>query len=110
MRRPWCARSIPSVKSEMDAKSGSGKVAVEAVKESGKVPENQPAPRSAEAAVNPSDVPAQAPTQLNESASSSSGDAASSSSTAANAKDDSKHSSSSQKPKKKRHFHIPIPL
>ena len=108
---PTMVREINSlVKSEMDAKSGTGKVAVEAVKESGKVPENQPAPRSAEAAVNPSDVPAQAPTQLNESASSSSGDSSSSSSTAANAKDDSKHSSSSQKPKKKRHFHIPIPL
>ena len=108
---PAMVREINSlVKSDMDAKSGTGKVAVEAVKESGKAPENQPAPRSAEAAVNTSDVPAQAPTQLNESASSSSGDASSSSSTAANAKDDSKHSSSSQKPKKKRHFHIPIPL
>jgi len=108
---PSMVREINSlVKSDMDAKSGTGKVAVEAVKESGKAPENQPAPRSAEAAVNTSDVPAQAPTQLNESASSSSGDASSSSSTAANAKDDSKHSSSSQKPKKKRHFHIPIPL
>jgi outer membrane protein assembly factor BamD len=108
---PAMVREINTlVKSELDAKAGTGKVAVETVKESGKVPENQPAPRSAEAAVNPSDVPAQAPTQLNESASSSSGDASSSSSTAANAKDDSKHASSSQKPKKKRHFHLPIPL
>ncbi len=95
---PTMVREINSmVKSEMDAKSGTGKVAVEAVKESGKVPENQPAPRSAEAAVNPSDVPAQAPTQLNESASSSSGDAASSSSSRRRtAKDDPKNSSSSQ--------------
>ena len=108
---PTMVREINTmVKSELDAKAGTGKVAVETVKESGKVPENQPAPRSAEAAANPSDVPVQAPAQLNESASSSSGDPSSSSSTAANAKDDSKHASSSQKPKKKRHFHIPIPL
>ncbi len=108
---PTMVREMNSImKSEMDAKAASGKVSLEAVKESGKVPENQPAPRSPEAAVNSTDIPAEAPTQLNESASSSSGEAASSSSTAANAKDDAKHSSSSQKPKKKRHFHFPIPL
>jgi len=109
---PRLVREINSaVKSEMDAKSGSGKISVETVKEGGKVPENQPLPRSPEAAVNPSDVPAQAPPQLNESASSSSGeaDAKASSSTDA-AKDDSKNASSSHKAKKKRHFHLPIPL
>jgi outer membrane protein assembly factor BamD len=108
---PSMVREINSiVKSGMDAKAATGKVSLEAVKGSGKVPENQPAPRSAEAAVNPSDIPAQAPSQLNESVSSSSGEAASSSSTEANVKDDSKNASSSHKPKKKRHFHMPIPL
>jgi len=109
---PRLVREINSaVKSEMDAKSDSGKISVETVREGGKVPENQPLPRSPEAAVNPSDVPAQAPPQLNESASSSSGeaDAKASSSTDA-AKDDSKNASSSHKAKKKRHFHLPIPL
>lgn len=109
---PSLVREINSaVKSDVEAKSGSGKISVETVKEGGKVPENQPLPRSAEAAVNPSDVPAQAPPQLNESASSSSGeaDAKASSSTDA-AKDDSKNASSSHKAKKKHHFHLPIPL
>jgi outer membrane protein assembly factor BamD len=108
---PTMVRAINTLlKSDVDAKNATGKVALEAVKTNGKVPENQPAPRSAEAAVNPSDVPAPAPTQLNESASSTSVDTASSSSAPANAKDTAKNSSSSQKPKKKRHFHIPIPM
>ena len=46
---PELARQINSiVKSEMDAKTGTGKVAVETVKPVVKVTENQPAPRSAE--------------------------------------------------------------
>jgi outer membrane protein assembly factor BamD len=108
---PELAHEIDTiVKSGMDAKNGTGKVAVEAVSASAAVTENQPAPHSAVAAANASDVPAEAPSQLNESAPSSSDDAASSSSSAPNTKDDSKNASSSQKAKKKHHFHIPIPL
>jgi outer membrane protein assembly factor BamD len=108
---PKLAREIDSVvKSEMDAKNGTGKVAVEAVNASATVPENQPAPHSAEAAVNPTDVPAPAPSQLNESASSSTGEAASSSSLAPNTKDGPKDASSSRKAKKKHHFHVPLPF
>jgi len=111
---PNLVREINSiVKSEMDAKNGTGKVAVEAVKAGDKVPENQPAPRSTEAAVNPSDVPAQAPSQLNESTGSSSSSAATEAATSSSAdatKDDPKNSSSSRKPKKKHHFKIPIPF
>lgn len=113
---PNLVREINSVvKSEMDAKSGTGKVAIEAVNESGKVPENQPAPRSAEPAVNASDIPAKAPSQLNETDSSSSGEAAANSSSTASTddakKDDPKNASSSRKAKKKkRHLKIPIPF
>jgi outer membrane protein assembly factor BamD len=114
---PNLVREINSVvKSETDAKSGTGTVGVEAVSESGKVPENQPAPRSAEPALNASDIPAKAPSQLNETNLSSSSEATSnSSSTTATAdeakKDDPKNASSSRKAKKKkRHFKIPIPF
>jgi outer membrane protein assembly factor BamD len=110
---PYLVREINSVvKSEMDAKSGTGKVSLETVTAGGKVPENQPAPRSAEAAVSPSDIPAKAPAQLNESASPASGEteAASSSSSTDAAKDDPKNASSSKKAKKKHHLKIPIPF
>ncbi len=119
---PNLVREINSVvKTEMDASNGTGKVAVEAVgAPGGKIPENQPAPRSPEAAVNPSDIPAQAPPQLNERTSDSDA-AGSSSSTATNgttsssastasAKDDGKDASSSRKKKKKHHLKIPIPF
>ncbi|HVJ04203.1 MAG TPA: outer membrane protein assembly factor BamD [Candidatus Saccharimonadales bacterium] len=117
---PNLVREINSVvKSEMDAKGGTGKVSVETVNgEGGKIPENQPVPRSPEAAMSPSDIPAQAPPQLNESAldsgdasSSSTPNATTSSSTSTSStKDDSKNSSSSRKAKKKRHLKIPIPF
>ncbi len=119
---PNLVREINSVvKSEMDAGNGTGKVSVETVNgNGGKIPENQPAPRSTEAAVNPSDVPAEAPPQLNESTSIS-GDGSSSSTTSPNAttsssantsstKDDSKNASSSRKAKKKHRLRIPIPF
>jgi outer membrane protein assembly factor BamD len=102
-----------AVKSDLDAKNGTGKVALEPVNANGKVTENQPVPRSAEAAVNPSDVPKEAPSQLNESASNAStpsADAATDSSSTTTTKDDPKNAASSHKAKKKRHFHIPIPL
>ncbi len=108
---PALAREINSmVKTEMDAKNGTGKVAVTAVNASGKAPENQPAPRSAEPPVSANDTPAPAPSQLNESTSNSATDAAASSSSTDTAKDDAKDASSSRKKKKKHHFHIPIPL
>jgi outer membrane protein assembly factor BamD len=110
---PKLAREINTiVTSEMAAKTGTGKVTVEAVSGGTKVTENQAPPRSAEPPLSPSDVPAPAPSQLNESASSSSSSptAESSSSTAPNTKDDLKAASTSQKAKKKRHFHIPIPF
>jgi len=112
---PRLVREInATVKSEMEAKSGSGKVTVETVKAGDKAPENQPAPHSAEAAVNPSDIPAKAPSQLNESNMSTSADqpaakAAESSSTADKGKDD-KNAASSRKAKKKHRFRLPIPL
>jgi outer membrane protein assembly factor BamD len=112
---PYLVREInAAVKSEMDAKSGSGKLSVETVGTNGKVPANQPAPRSTEAAVNPSDIPARAPSQLNESDSSSTGDkpadkAADASSTTAS-KDTPKDASSSRKAKKKHRFKLPIPF
>jgi len=113
---PNLVREINSVaKSELEAKSGTDKVTVQTVSVSGKVPENQPAPHSAEAVVNasavvnPSDVPAQAPPQLNESVSNT-GEASSSSSSSTTAtKVDPKDASSSRKAKKKHHFKIPIP-
>jgi outer membrane protein assembly factor BamD len=108
---PTLVREINSVvKTEMDAKNGTGKVAVETVSASGKAPENQPAPRSAEPAASSNDVPAPAPSQLNESTSSSTPDAASSSSSTDTAKDDAKNASSSRKKKKKHHLHVPIPF
>jgi outer membrane protein assembly factor BamD len=110
---PSLAREINSVvKSEMDAKNGTGKVAVETVTNGGKIPENQPLPRSAETTADASDVPKPAPSQLNESTSSStsSGDVASSSSTSDAPKDDAKNASSSRKAKKKHRFKIPIPF
>ena len=113
---PKLAREIDAMaKSGTEAKNGTGKIVAEAGSGGGVASANQPAPHSEEAAVNPSDVPAQAPAQLNESASgSSSSDAASSSSTtstqAPNAKDDPKSASSSRKVKKKHHFRIPLPL
>ena len=108
---PALAREINSmVKTEMDAKSGTGKVAVEAVNANGKAPENQPAPRSAEPPLSANDTPAPAPSQLNESTSNSATEAAASSSSTDTAKDDAKNASSSRKKKKKHHFHVPIPL
>jgi len=108
---PKLVREINSiVQSEMDAKSGAGKVSVETVSEAGKIPENQPLPRSPEAAVNPGDVPTPAPSQLNESVSTSPAEADAKDSSSTTTKDDAKNASSSRKPKKKRHFHLPIPL
>jgi len=108
---PRLVREINSVvKSEMEAKSGGGKISVETVSSGGKVPENQPAPRSAEVAVNPSDIPAKAPSQLNESSSASSGEAASSSSSTETTKDDAKNAATSRKAKKKHRFKLPIPF
>jgi outer membrane protein assembly factor BamD len=105
---PKLAHEIDSmVKSEVAAKSGTGKVTVEAVNASAGVPQGQPAPHSA---ANPGDVPAEAPSQLNEAASSSTGEAAPSSSSAPNTKDDPKNASSSHKAKKKHHLHLPIPF
>ncbi len=109
---PMLAREINSdVQTDTDAKSGSGKVSLDPVKDGEKIAANQPAPRSPEAAVNASDVPAAAPSQLNESASSSSDEAAANTSSSTDpAKDDPKNTSSSRKVKKKHHFHIPIPF
>ena len=102
---PMLAHEIDSiVKSEMEVKNSPGKVTVAAVGA------NAPAPHSPAAAVKASDIPAEAPSQLNEAASSSTSETASSSSPAPNEKDDAKNSSSSHKAKKKRHFHIPIPM
>lgn len=109
---PVLVREINSVvQTDTEAKSGSSKVSLEPVKAGGKIAENQPAPRSPETAANASDVPAPAPSQLNESASSSSGEAAANTSSSTDpAKDDPKDASSSRKAKKKHHFHIPIPF
>jgi outer membrane protein assembly factor BamD len=104
------------VKTDALAKSGSGKVTVETVKAGDKPTENQPVPHSPETAVNASDIPKEAPRQLNESelaSSSSTTDkpadkAADSSSTATT--DDSKNAASSRKAKKKHHLRIPIPF
>jgi outer membrane protein assembly factor BamD len=114
---PSLVRQINSLaKSEMASKTGSGKVVVETVNTGGKVPENQPAPRSAEAAVSSgavssNDTPAKAPAQLNESVSSSSTEEAASSSSSTDAsKGDAKDAASSRKAKKKHRFKIPIPF
>ncbi len=109
---PMLVREINSVvQPETEAQSGSGKVSLQPVKDSDNFAQNQPAPRSADPAVNASDVPAPAPSQLNESASSSTDDAAANSSSSTDtAKDDPKNASSSRKAKKKHHFHIPIPF
>ena len=112
MRRTLVREINSVVKTEMDAKNGTGKVAVETVSASGKAPENQPAPRSADPAVSPNDVPAPAPSQLNESASS----------LLDRQRQPVRHpripppktmpknASSSRKTKKKHHFHVPIPF
>jgi outer membrane protein assembly factor BamD len=108
---PYLVREINSaVKSDAEAKNGTGTVSVEAVNGNSTATENQPAPHSAEAAVSSSDVPGQAPSQLNESASNSSDETASSSSSAPNTKDDPKNSSTSRKAKKKHRLHIPVPF
>jgi outer membrane protein assembly factor BamD len=112
---PNLAREINSVvTTEMASKTSTGTVAVETVSTSGKVLENQPAPRSADPTANASDIPKPAPSQLNETASNSSGEAASSSSDTTATKndakkDDPKDASSSRKVKKKHHFKVPIP-
>ena len=99
------------VKDEIASKNGNGKVTVEAVKDTGGIPANQAAPRSAEPTVNPSDVPAKAPSQLNEASTSTSAPADSAdASTSQTTKDSSKDESTSRKAKKKHHFHIPLPL
>jgi outer membrane protein assembly factor BamD len=113
---PYLAREINSeINSAAASGKGSGAIHLDAA--SGAATANQPAPRSTTASVNPSDVPVEAPAQLNEADSSSSADnaAASSSSSTSdppppNQKDDSKNASSSNKPKKKFHIHIPLPL
>ncbi len=109
---PKLAHEIDSiVKSEAEAKNGSGKVTVAAVGANGPVPSMESAPHSPVAAVNASDVPSEAPAQLNEAASSSTSETAASSLTPApNEKDDAKNASSSHKAKKKRHLHIPLPF
>jgi len=108
---PALVRQIESfANSGTNAKSGTGKIAVETVSAGGKAPENQPAPRSAEAAVSSNDIPAKAPAQLNESASSSSEEAASTSSSTDTSKADAKDAASSRKAKKKHRFKIPIPF
>jgi outer membrane protein assembly factor BamD len=105
------------------SKGGKSAVTVETVKPGDKVPESQPAPRSAVAptpaakpAVNPSDVPAEAPKQLNEAkiasttddkpkADATKPDESSSTKTAEAA---SKDSASSRKAKKK--FKVKLPV
>jgi outer membrane protein assembly factor BamD len=108
---PSLVREINSMQTaDKNASAGTGKVALETLNTDGKVAESQPAPRAAETAVNSSDVPAEAPSQLDESKSTSSDDAASSSSSTTNttAKDD--NASSSRKQKKKHHIHVPSPF
>lgn len=111
---PSLVREINSAVEE-SAKSHNA-VKAEPVSNGGKIPANQPVPRS-----NPADVPDQAPVQLNESemAGSSSSSSSSSSPTAteqkpgestSTASKDDKNAASSQKKKKKRHFKLPIPL
>ncbi len=103
---PCLVREInDAVKTDIEAKSksGSGKISVETVKPGDKAPENQPAPHSAETAVNPTDIPVKAPSQLNESSLSTSTDkpanAVESSSTTDKGKGD-KDAASSRKKKK----------
>jgi outer membrane protein assembly factor BamD len=105
---PALSREITAiVKSETE---GSGKVTIAPAKPGEKAPESQPAPRSEAAAVSPSDVPAKAPEQLNESTSSSEDTASNSSSSSSTTTKDDKDSSSSQKKKKKHLLKIPLPL
>ncbi len=93
--------------------TGTGAVKVESAKPGEKVMETQPAPRSA---VNPADVPAEAPRQLNEAKMASSSDdkdkpaakVEESSSTKTATAD--KNSASSRKPKKKLKLKLPIPF
>jgi outer membrane protein assembly factor BamD len=108
---PALVREINDAAAAAAGKGGTGAVKAEPVKDaSGKIPENQPAPREA---ASPSDVPAPAPTQLNEADPASSSDKTAQKpgeSSSAAAKDDSKSAASSQKKKKKHHFKIPLPL
>jgi outer membrane protein assembly factor BamD len=110
---PELAREITAaIDSATLASKGGGAVQLQPV--SGTTAANHAAASSTTtAAVDPSDVPAEAPSQLNEADSSSSSSttadsASSSASTAPNRKDDLKHASSSRKRKKKFHLHIPI--
>jgi outer membrane protein assembly factor BamD len=111
---PSLVRDINNaMKSDMEARSGAGKLSVETVNGSAKVAENQPAPRSPESSVNPSDVPKDAPPQLNESTSGTSAapdSATANASSTSTTKDDAKNASSSHKEKKKHRFHLPIPF
>ena len=105
------------------SKGGKSTVTVETVKPGEKVPESQPAPRSAvtpapaaKPAVNPSDVPAEAPKQLNEAKIASSSDdkpkadatKPDESSSTKTAEAASKDSASSRKAKKK--FKVKLPV
>ncbi len=108
-----------TVASEFASKGGKSDVKVESVKPGEKVPETQPAPRSAVTpAVNPSDVPAEAPKQLNEAKMTSSSDDKNKpdaakpeeSSSTKTAEADKKDSASSRKPKKKHKLKLPIPF
>ncbi|MDR3763384.1 MAG: outer membrane protein assembly factor BamD [Acidobacteriota bacterium] len=108
---PTLVREIDKVARE-GAPGGPNTVKAEAVSSGGKVPENQPAPRS-----NTADVPSQAPSQLNEAEMQSSSSSSSTAATEQKAGDststatkEDKNSSSSQKKKKKHHFKLPIPL
>jgi outer membrane protein assembly factor BamD len=108
---PKLAHEIDSiVKSETEAKNGTGKVTVAVAGANAPVPPGEPAPHSPDAAVNASDVPTEAPSQLNEAASSSTGESASRTSPAPNQKDDPKNASSSHKAKKKHRLRIPLPF
>jgi outer membrane protein assembly factor BamD len=98
---------VREINSTVKAGMEGNKISVAAVGD-GKPPESQPAPRTP--VVNPSDVPAQAPAQLNEAASSSATEqpAAAGSSTSEATKDES--AASSQKKKKKHHLKLPLPF
>ncbi len=108
---PHLLREITSASgTATGAGPGSGAIKVETA---GAPPtENQPAPRSQveTVAANPSDTPAQALPQLNESQNSAGGEGAAASSSSSTAiKDDPKEASSSRK-KKRKFIHIPSPF